>query len=190
MAEAVATTLADEGVAAADLVGHSLGAAVAVAVAEVAAFRVRSMFLVSPTGLGPDINGDFLDGFCRARSAAELAPWMALLVADPASLHPAFLQVTAETRAQPGVAEAQDQIARHLFPNGTQASSVRETLAHLAVPIRVVFGGADRIIPARHMAGLPGTVAQHLFPEGGHMPQVEAWDAVARILLEHLRTAG
>ena len=190
MAAAVAATLAEEGVTAADLVGHSLGAAVAVAVAEAARFTVRSLFLISPAGLGPDINGEFLSGFCRARSEATLAPWMALLVADPASIGPAFIRITAETRAQNGVAEAQQQVADDLFPDGTQVFSVRKAIESLPVPIRVVFGGADRIIPPRHMAGLPGTIAQHLFPGVGHMPQIEAREPVARLLVEHLRAAG
>ena len=190
MASGVAAALAEEGVTAADLVGHSLGAAVAVAVAAPADFRVRSLFLLSPAGLGPDINADFLAGFCNARNEDDLAPWMALLVADPASLHPAFTQVTAATRAQPGVAAAQEQIARTVFPDGKQAFSVRDALEGLAVPTEVVFGAADRIIPARHMAGLPGRIAQHLLPGVGHMPQVEARDAVALLLVEHLRAAG
>jgi pyruvate dehydrogenase E2 component (dihydrolipoamide acetyltransferase) len=189
MASAVAASLAEEGVTAADLVGHSLGAAVAATVAATADFRVRSLFLVSPAGLGPEINGDFLTGFCGARGEEDLAHWMTLLVADPASLHPAFAQVTAENRARPGVAEAQAQIAREVFPDGRQAFSIRATLDRLAVPIQVVFGAADRIIPARHMAGLPDTIAQHLLAEVGHMPQVEARDAVARLLADHLQAA-
>ena len=187
LASPVAAAREEGGVTAAALVGHSLGAAVAVAVAAVAGFRVRSLFLLSPAGLGPEINGDFVAGFCNSRDEDELAPWMGLLVADPASLHPAFTQVTAETRAQPGVAEAQRQIARQVFPDGKQAFSVRAALDGLTVPIRVVFGAADRIIPPRHLAGLPGTIAQHLFPGVGHMPQVEARDAVAHLLVEHLR---
>lgn len=190
MAADVAATLAEEGVTTADLVGHSLGAAVAVTVAEAAALHVRSLFLLSPAGLGPDINSAFLTGFCAARTEESLRPWMELLVADPTSLVQPFVTVTAETRARPGVAEAQAQIARHVFPDGNQMFSVREALAGLTVPIRVVFGAADRIIPARHMAGLPGTVAQHLFPDIGHMPQVEARDAVARLFVEHLRSVG
>lgn len=190
MAAAVAAALTDEGVTAADLVGHSLGAAVAVTVAAAADFRVRSLFLLAPAGLGSEIDGDFLTGFCSARSAAELAPWMAKLVADPANLHPAFTQVAAELRAQPGVAEAQAQIARQVFPDGKQAFSVRAALAGLAAPTRIVFGADDGIIPARHLLGLPDTIAQHVLPGVGHMPQAEARDAVARLLIEHLRAVG
>lgn len=190
IASAVAAALAEEGVTAADLVGHSLGAAVAVAVAAEADFRVRSLFLISPAGLGPEINGDFLAGFCDARGEDELARWMALLVAEPADLHSAFAQVTAETRRQPGVAEAQQRIARHVFPHGKQTFSVRAALAGLTVPIQVVFGAADRIIPARHMAGLPDTIGQRLLPAVGHMPHVEARDRVAELLVEHLKAAG
>lgn len=190
LASAVAAAIEEEGVAAADLVGHSLGAAVAVAVAEAARFRVRSLFLLSPAGLGPDINGDFLHGFTRARSEAALAPWMRLLVADEAAVGAALVRVTAETRAQPGVAGAQERMAEALFPDGTQAFDVRRALGGLPMPVRVVFGAADRIVPARHAVALPGTVAVHTLPGIGHMPFLEARDIVARILGEHLRSAA
>ncbi len=190
LAEAVAAALAEEGVAEADLVGHSLGAAVAVAVAEAARFTVRSLFLIAPAGLGPDINGAFLDGFARARGEDSLAPWMALLVADPAAMGPAIVRITAQARGNPGVAEAQDRVARALFPDGTQAVSVRHALGRLPGPVRIVVGAEDRIIPARHAAGLPGPVAVHVFPGVGHMPHLEAREPVARLLAQHLRSAG
>ena len=187
---AVATALAEEGVTAADLVGHSLGAAVAVALAEAARFTVRSLFLISPGGLGPDINGEFVSGFARARSEASLAPWMKLLVADEGDMGAAFVRVTAETRAMPGISDAQERLAKTLFPDGTQSFSVRKALDGLAVPTRIVFGQADRVIPARHAAGLSGTVGVHLFPNVGHMPQLEAREPVARLLAEHLRSVA
>jgi len=190
MADAVAAVLADEGVTSADLIGHSLGAAIAVAMAQAARFTVRSLFLIAPAGLGPDINSAFLAGFARARSEESLAPWMRLLVADESAIGPALIGVTAQTRSEPGVPEAQDRVARSLFPDGTQAFSIRLALAATPCPVRVVFGADDRIIPARHAAGLPGTVAVHIFPGVGHMPHLEARETVARLLSEHLRTVS
>ena len=187
LVKAVAAAIAEEGVTAADVVGHSLGAAIAVGVAAIAPFRFRSLFLVAPAGLGPEINREFLVDFCRAETVADLATSMSLLVADPEDIPPVFVHITADTRAQPGVRETQDVMVRTLFPDGIQAFSVRETLESLTIPVLVVFGDADRIIPARHMAGLPATIAQHVLPDIGHMPQIEAREAVARLLLDHLR---
>ena len=181
LAEAVAQTIADEGVRGADLVGHSLGAAVATCVAEAAAFAVRSLMLVAPAGLGPDIDGAFLDGFLRAQSADSLAPWLRLLVADPAALGEGFVRATLRGRTE-AVAAAQAAMAAALFPDGTQAFSIRGALERLAMPVRVVFGAADRIIPAHHARDLPGTVALHQFRNVGHMPHLEARAALARIL--------
>jgi len=115
---------------------------------------------------------------------------MSLLLSDPASLPQAFVQVTAEARAQPGVAEGHQGVAEGVFPDGKQVFSIRPILARSIFPIRIVFGAADRIIPSRHMAGLPGTIAQHVFTGVGHMPQIEALDSVARLLVEHLRAVG
>lgn len=187
---AVAATLAAEGVVEADLVGHSLGGAVATVLAASGALAVRSLMLLAPAGLGPDIDGAFLDGYGRARSEASLAPWMARLVADPATLPAGFIQATAKARASGDAAESQQRLAAALFPDGTQAFSTRPLLDALPMPVKVVFGRDDRIVPARHASGLPGTVAVHLFAGVGHLPQIEARDAVARLWAELRRSAA
>jgi len=186
---AVVATLAAEGVVEADLIGHSLGGAVATAIAAGGEIGVRSLMLIAPAGLGPDVDGAFLDGYGRAASEASLAPWMSRLVADPAALPAGFVQATARGRAVGDVAESQRRLAASLFPDGTQAFSTRALLERLAMPVKVVFGRDDRIIPAGHANGLPGTVAVHLFAGVGHLPQIEARDAVARLWLELLRSA-
>lgn len=186
-AAAVADTLAEEGVTSADLLGHSLGAAVATRLADIAAFELRSLLLLSPAGLGPDINGAFLDGFARARSEASLAPWLRLLISDEAVLGQDFVRATARARAADAVVAAQTAVARALFPDGTQAFSVRDSLTRIGVPVRVVFGADDRIIPARHAWDLPGEVALHLFRGVGHMPHLEIRLALARIVADHCR---
>ncbi|MQT14216.1 acetoin dehydrogenase dihydrolipoyllysine-residue acetyltransferase subunit [Segnochrobactrum spirostomi] len=189
LADAVADTIAAEGLASVDLVGHSLGAAVATAVAERVAAEVRSLLLLSPAGLGPEINGAFLSGFSRATGEASLTPWMRLLFADEAQIAPAFVKARLKQRAEPATAANEEQVIAALFPESTQAFSVRAALARLAMPIRIVHGTADQIIPSRHVAGLPGTVAVHLFPGVGHMPQVEVKTEVGRLLNEHIRSA-
>ena len=184
-ADAVADTLAAEDVEAADLVAHSLGAAVAVRLAEQAAFDLRSLLLLAPAGLGPDINGAFIDGLARARGEASLAPWLRLLVSDEATLGDGFVRATARLRDEAAIA-AQAGVARAFFPDGTQAFSIRESLSRLALPVSVVFGTDDRIIPWRHALDL-GLVALHLFRGVGHMPHLEIRPELARILAHQLR---
>jgi pimeloyl-ACP methyl ester carboxylesterase len=52
-AEAVADALVAEGIDSADLIGHSLGAAVVTRLADGATFDLRSLFLIAPAGLHP-----------------------------------------------------------------------------------------------------------------------------------------
>ncbi len=91
-----------------------------------------------------------------------------------------------QERAQPAVLEALAETARALFPDGTQAFSIRKELTRLDVPVRVVFGADDHIIPAHHAGSLPGNVALHLFRNVGHMPHLEIRQALARVVREHV----
>jgi len=98
---------AAEGLTGLHLAGHSLGGAVAIALAARAGIEARSLFAVAPAGLGPETNGDFIAGFLRARSKASLKPWLDLLAHDPASLGPSFLDATWRQReADDGVVAA------------------------------------------------------------------------------------
>jgi pimeloyl-ACP methyl ester carboxylesterase len=178
--------LAEEGVGPAHFVGHSLGAAVAVAFAARQPKAVRSLTLLAPGGLGPDFNGAFIEGFLRARSEASLAPWLRLLASDEAALGVAMAKATLRQRRETGVGAAQAKIAAALFPDGVQAFDVREKLARFAGPKKIIFGLDDRIIPARHAHGLPGAVAVHLFANIGHMPHLEARDEVAELIQDNV----
>ena len=65
------------------LVGHSMGAAICLVLADRVPQRVRSLTLIGPAGIGQKINADFIRGYIGARSRAEVEPLMRLLYADP-----------------------------------------------------------------------------------------------------------
>ncbi|MBF9231914.1 acetoin dehydrogenase dihydrolipoyllysine-residue acetyltransferase subunit [Microvirga alba] len=183
LASSVLDTLLSEGVDTLHLIGHSLGAAVAATVAAQSQLDIRSLMLLSPAGLGPDMNGAFISGILRATSEASLAPWVRELAFDERSLGASF--VSATLRARTGdLTRSQERLAAHLFPDGTQAFSIRHLFEHFDWPVKVVFGTEDRVIPARHATGLPGAVAVHMFPATGHMPQLEQKRAVGRLAAE------
>jgi pyruvate dehydrogenase E2 component (dihydrolipoamide acetyltransferase) len=172
------------------LVGHSLGGAVAAALTTAPGFLALSLALISPAGLGPEVNGAFIAGFLRARSEASLSPWMRELVADPASLGSALVSTTLRQRAAGELVEAQTRLAEALFPDGAQAIDIRPWLAEIAIPAKVIVGVEDRILPARRAEGLNGLIALHRLAGVGHMPHLEARAEVARLLTELVRAGG
>lgn len=169
---------------------HSFGAAIAAKVAARGNLDIRALTLIAPAGLGPEINGAFLQGFVRARAEASLIAWMKLLVQDESLLTKSFVKATLAQAQDEGLREAQKLVADRFFADGTQVFDIRRNLAALAMPVRVIFGAADRIIPATQASGLPGEIAVHIFAGTGHMPQLEEREKVVRILREISRSAG
>ena len=184
--EAVVACLEVNKISMMHMIGHSLGAAVAAFATRSLQGSVKSLFLISPAGLGPDINSDFIDGFCRSRNESSLRSWMELLVADPLVLTDPLVRATAASRASGQVAATQKALADLAFVDGTQAFSIRPVLNRLSIPTRIVMGRADRIIPVQHMADLPGHVALHLLNGVGHMPHIEANELLARLIKDHM----
>lgn len=185
----VASALLAAGHARLHLVGHSLGAAVAAALADRGDLDVRSLVLISPAGLGPKINGDFFDGFTSATSEAALAAWMHRLVAAPSSLPGAMIRATLAAREGTGLALYQSRIAATLFEGSTQLFSIRDALRRYAGPCRIVSGRQDVIIPADPADLVPGNVAVNRLEDVGHLPQIEAATLVGRLVAETVRAA-
>ena len=187
----VAASLAAAGHRSVHLVGHSLGAAVCAALADRDDLDVRSLTLLSPAGLAPRIDGDFIEGFLQSASEAALTQWMKRLVHAPQALPQAFVRATLSAReSASGLVAAQTRLVRGLFEGSTQLFSVLDDLGRYGGPCRVIVGRRDRIIPAEQADALPGHIALNRLEAVGHLPQVEALAIVSRFVSETVRAAG
>ena len=66
------------------------------------------------------------------------------------------------------------------------APSVDEALpiqiAALAVPVQLIWGRDDRIIPAAHAEALAGRLPVHILDAAGHLPHMEKAGEVNRLI--------
>lgn len=173
------------------LVAHSLGAAVAIALTERGDLDIRSLTLLCPAGLGPTIDGDFVEGFLAARSELALAAWMRQLVHDPVKLAPVLVRATLQARQDLALVPAQTRIANAVFEGSTQLFSVAGGLHYFQGPCTVIAGREDAIVPMREVeTQIPANVAFHRLPGVGHLPQIEAADLVQTLITRTIRAAG
>lgn len=166
----------------AHLVGHSLGGAVALALADTRERKVSSLTLIAPAGLGPQVNGEALKYICKATRAESLGPWLRSLVADERLITDSYARLAMQARSDANLRMAQMAMADALFPDGVQAFTVRAALERIQVPSRILWGKSDAILPWKHALQAPGRVALHLFDGVGHMPQLEVAGEVGKIL--------
>src|SRR5205814_264815 len=68
----------------AHLVGHSMGGGIAAVLALRRPDLVASLSLIASAGLGPEINGPFIEGFVRVARRREAVENLNLLVHNPA----------------------------------------------------------------------------------------------------------
>jgi pyruvate dehydrogenase E2 component (dihydrolipoamide acetyltransferase) len=162
-----------KGIAKAHLVGHSLGGAIALDMALNHAERVASVTAICAAGLGPEINMAYIDGFMAANRRKQLQPVLEMLVADPAMVSREMIEDVLKFKRLDGVETALNRIIDDTFAGGQQALQLTGRLGELTVPVQVIWGRQDRIIPARHTEGLPSKVHVHVLDGAGHMVHME-----------------
>ncbi|MDQ7981759.1 acetoin dehydrogenase dihydrolipoyllysine-residue acetyltransferase subunit [Paraburkholderia sp. SARCC-3016] len=190
---AVDATLAAAHITHCHLAGHSFGGAISLATAacgSLAQTRIRSLTLIAPAGLGPDSNAAFLHGITQASRRASFAAWLKELFADPVQMDQMFVATAEQQLGDAHVRARLAALADTFFPDGAQSLDLRGVLAALSIPVRVIWGLQDRILPARHARGLPGRVAVHRFARVGHLPHIEARDDVAAIVAQNIASAS
>lgn len=180
---------ATRGLDAVHLLGHSLGAALALATADIRPRRIASLTLIAPAGLGPEIDAATLAGITRATKVESLAPWLRRLTATPEGISDDYARAAMALRRDPDLRAAQADMAEVLFPDGVQPFDLRAALSRLITPTAIIWGRKDRILPYRHALAADGEYAIHLLPGAGHVPQIECPDRVARIVARHLAGA-
>lgn len=166
------------------LIGHSLGAAVAMALADTRPRKIKSLTLLSPAGLGPDINGAVLSGIANASRPESLGPWLKQLTVDPDLVSENYIRAAFAQRSDGELRAAQRAMMERLFPDGVQTFDLNAALKRIDCPTRIIWGKSDTIIPWKHALGVPGKVSLNLFPGIGHLPHVEIPDEICALLTQ------
>jgi len=177
-AKAVAADLAKRGLDRVHLVGHSMGGAVATLIAMRSPERVASLTLLAPGGFGPQINGQLLKRYANAPDAGELGRIMDEMSAPGFSTPPKYVLGLAAVRGQSGQRVKLDAFHGIIQKDGVQGEIPRDALAALLMPVSLVWGTLDPVLPFSQTENRPENVKLTTIDGAGHMLTVEAKSAV------------
>jgi pyruvate dehydrogenase E2 component (dihydrolipoamide acetyltransferase) len=189
MARSLAQVLDAIGVARAHFIAHSLGAAVTLLLARDRPQLVASLSLIAPAGLGPDIDAAYVEAFLSAERRPQMKQALAALFADPEQIRREMVDDVLRFMRADGVPAALRGLADDAFPGGTQRLVLRDVAAASVVPVQVIWGEQDRIIPDAHSRGLPPGIPVHIIPAAGHMVHLEQANRVNALLAAFLADA-
>lgn len=182
--DVVSDFMDEMGIEKAHIFGHSLGGAVAGSLAIKHPERVQSLALIASAGLGEEINGEYLESFISANRRKEMKSALGLLFADQELVNRQLVNDVIKFKRLDGVDEALRKTADNIFPGGKQADV--PDLSNVEVPMLVVWGREDRILPVSHSENVPDHARVEVLDDTGHMPQMEAAGQTNRLIGEFL----
>jgi len=178
------------------VVGNSLGGAVAMSFAATNPGRVSSLVLVNSAGFGKDVTIGLrllavrpLGRLLVKPSAGSSTRMIQSIFHDQSLATPERISHALSLAQRPTHAATVLDVAHDLGTVLGVRRAWRESLlrivAQLDVPVFVVWGDEDRVLPSRHLraaiASLPHAKT-HVFAETGHMPQIERPDEFASLV--------
>lgn len=181
-ANAVLDDLRSRGIERAHLVGHSMGGAVGCLVALFDPERVASITLLAPGGFGPDINHRLLTRYAAAETREQLTACLEAMTGWYSPISEETVEHFLAARAVPGQREMLIEMAKGLARDGRQGQLPLDKIAELPVPVTVVWGELDNVLPVLQLEGLPRSFVVHRLPRLGHMLPDEAPAEMTRII--------
>jgi len=181
LARDVGAALDTLGVARARLIGHSLGAAVAVRLAQLRPGLAEALVLIAPAYMpGGALDRAFLDGVVEARRARDLKPVLERLVADPSLISRDMVEDIIKFKRLDGAAEAM-RILRDRMVSGADQTGL--DLAAVG-PAHVIASRADAIVGVPDAAALPPSWRVSWIADAGHLPHLERSAEVNALIAE------
>jgi pyruvate dehydrogenase E2 component (dihydrolipoamide acetyltransferase) len=182
LSSAVSRALDALGVSPVHLVGHSLGAAVAMRLALDQPGLSRSLSLIAPAGLpGSEVSQNFLDGFVKAERTRDVKPVLEKLVADPALISRDMIDDVLKFKRLDGAQEAL-AVLRERIIEGGDFRALQSRLADLPCTL-VIASRGDAIISGLDVAALPSGWRLEWIDGAGHMVHLEQAAAVNALIL-------
>ncbi|MBY4127117.1 alpha/beta fold hydrolase [Rhodococcus fascians] len=193
----------------APLVGHSLGGGIVMQMTYLFPERVDRLALVSSGGLGPEVSlllkaatlpGSELvlpllasDWFRKNTEGAlaQLGKWGLPVKPGPSMTETwrSFRSVADRSTREAFLASTRAVVG----PRGQTVSAKQHFEKFESIPSLLVWGGKDRMIPAKHADNIRREVPNsrvEIFPDAGHFPQLDEPDFFFRLLDEFLDSSG
>ncbi len=182
VADGVATALDRHGPGPMHVVGHSLGGAVALMLAQARPDLVASLALIAPAGLGDALDAEFLADFPELETPEAAEALLQRLVVRPRLIGRAMVSHVLAGLDRPGARDALRSVAAGV-PAGLAAIEDAATgIAAGSLPRLVVWGEEDRINALDRGKLLAFGGETHILPATGHLPHVESAAAVNRLV--------
>lgn len=170
------------------IVGHSLGGAVALDVANRHQQRVQRLVLIDSAGLGLEIDDMVLHLMRsqpdRERIRTELASFFASadLVQRP------LVEQNYQQRTMPGAHAALVATANAAFSDGQQQIDLRDAFERFPEPLLLIWGIEDHVIPVTHAQQVNASPLHRIevLPDCGHCPHIEQSETFNRLVLSFL----
>lgn len=182
LTDVTGAALAALGIERMHLIGHSMGGALAAALAARRPETVATLTLIAPAGLGPEINAGFIEGFVRASRRKDTAEVLHMLVHDPSLVSRTMIEDVLRYKRLDGVTAALETIVRSWFSGGHQRVNIIADVMSLESPVQVIWGRDDRIIPVQHADAVAARAQVHVLDQAGHLPHMEKTGEVNRLV--------
>jgi pimeloyl-ACP methyl ester carboxylesterase len=185
LASAIVDAIGKLGINRPVLIGHSLGGAVALRIAADSSLAVAGVVAMDTAGLGDEISTE-LTSLMTGQAGPETARGLlSLFYEDQRLVVDRGVQEMAQTQLADGAWRAQQSASQAAFGAGKQLAAARVDPAAVKVPVHLIWGGLDRVLPAKHaldsVAAFPDATLA-IVSGVGHVPQVENAARTAQLI--------
>jgi pyruvate dehydrogenase E2 component (dihydrolipoamide acetyltransferase) len=184
MAEVVAAAIAALTPEPVHLIGHSMGGAIALRTAELTPGLVRALTLIAPAGIGEGRNMAFIPGMLAMSDPASAEAVLRLLVTNPALINRQIVDGVLAARHRPHSYEAWQKMRLVAGEAWARRAEARAALGALPMPVQIIWGEQDAVLPPEGLEALPPNVRLHCLAGLGHAPHMEGMKAINRLILD------
>ena len=178
------------GILSAHFVGHSLGGAVALAVAARHPEAVKSLTLIAPVGLGDGVDREFLQSLVNVQSVEESLRLLQQLFVRKQLVNKMLAKRLLYHLNKTGIRDALSKLATVV--NGWENDDMPVLLPDIPgnIPKLVIWGSSDEMNKASEERIRVIGATPTLIGDAGHLPHIEQVSTVNSLIVALLQSAG